>query len=175
MILGTYIDRGVTYTFVSSRRCRAQTVWERRPGTRGYQPFGAVTADYHSVEVRSCDKCPAWAGKFNYQDGMNAYKVYVCRCKQCAHPPFNVEEWLGSERGVKFMQSKQDRITGTISADLARRKNWQEFDDLVEVIQIAVDFMDAGALEEAKHALTDKLDRLIADGLLTERSNPDGH
>ncbi len=164
-ILGTYVDRGVKYTFVSSRRCREQDRWERIIGSNGVQPFGASTADYHSAKVRLCDKCPEWTEGAFSPWAARYYKIYVCRCKQCAHPPFKIEEWTTSERGVNYMQSTQDRITAAAAADLAHRKNSTQFDDLATVMRIAVDFMDSGAFEDAKHTLTDKLARLEADGL----------
>lgn len=170
-ILGTYVDRGVKYTFVSSRRCREQDRWERIKGLHGVKPFGAATADYRAIKVRLCHECPEWTrgafGRWAARD----YKVYVCRCQQCAHPPFKIEEWVASERGVKFMQSNQDHLTQAASTALAHRKNSTQFDDLAEVLRIAVDFMDSGAFEDAKHALTDKLARLETDGLIAEESN----
>lgn len=165
-ILGIHVDRGVKYTFVSSRRCQEQDRWERIIGLHGVKPFGAATADYRAVKVRLCDKCPEWTeGAFSLWAARD-YKVYVCRCRQCAHPPFKIEEWAASEGGVKFMQSKQDRIAQAAATDLARRKNSTQFNDLAEVLGIAVDFMAIGAFEDAKHALEDKLARLETDGLI---------
>ncbi len=157
-MIGTHVDRGANYTFVARRMCRMETTWERQPGTIGVKPFGAATADYHEITRRRCDRCPAWSSTFNYR---NDHKIYVCRCKLCAHH-FTIEEWASSSKAAVFMRIVQDRM----ASQFALRKDSTQFDGLVEVMQIARDFMDLGAIEDAKHTLDDKLASLKADGLV---------
>ncbi len=157
-MIGTHVDGDVKYAFVARRLCRMETTWQRQPGTAGLKPFGAATSDYHEITRRRCDLCPGWSGSFNYR---NEHKVYVCRCRLCAHN-FTIGEWAASDRAVIFIEYVEDRL----ASQVALRKDSTQFDGLVEVIRIARDFMDLGATEDAKHTLDDKLSRLQADGLI---------
>ena len=161
-MIGTHVDREAEYRFIARRLCKVETVWDRRPGTNGIRPFGASTADYHVVERRRCDICPSWSGTYNYR---GEHKIYVCRCRLCAHD-FKIEEWAASPKGAAFMLLVQNRLAYTFSL----RKDSAQFDGLVEVVRIARDFMNLGAIEDAKHTLDDKLAQLKADGLIEEEN-----
>ncbi len=163
---------GVRFNFSVHRLCFVQGYWQRREGTEGVQPFGAMTNDYHHIEVRHCEKCPGWRRRSREQYSGKPVEVYICRCRECNHSPFVVDEWRASEPGTKF-------ITRVLSDDSRARRDKrlararEAWDNLTEAIQISIDFMDQGEGEQAKLTLADQLNILRKAGLLQEADSND--
>lgn len=172
--LATHQAGEIKYVFKTGRLCWVKDAWERRPGRTGVRPFGAETNDYFEIKQRQCHACQGWAVSYGRNERYSPLRqaIIICRCRTCNHGPFEVGVWLQGDRAQTLVGQLQE---GLIRGREHNRKieAGKQFDDIVETMQIAVDFMDSGRQEDAKFALCDRLRILQEAGLLKIGTNTD--